>query len=104
MKLKEVVHETQPWKDLFLLTTDALDAGKEAHDSGLYVAGLRLTHIIEELGSLEVETRGYKKYNTLVNILRERLNGADIAQYLMEVDDIINEEEKEWEDIWRGFA
>ena len=93
MKLKEVVHETQPWKDLFLLTTDALDAGKQAHDSGLYVAGLRLTHVIEELGDLEVETRGYKKYNMLVNVLRERLNGADIAKYLMEVDDIIGGEE-----------
>ena len=94
MKLKEVVHETQPWKDLFLLTTDALDAGKQTHDSGLYVAGLRLTHVIEELGDLEVESRGYRRYNTLVNILRERLNGADIAKYLMEVDDIIGGEEK----------
>ena len=93
MKLKEVVCETQPWKDLFLLTTDALDAGKQAHDSGLYVAGLRLTHIIEELGSLDMETKGYRKYNALVNVLRERLNGADIAKYLMEVDDIINEED-----------
>ena len=93
MKLKEVVYETQPWKDLFLLTTDALDAGKEAHDSGLYVTGLRLTHVIEELGNLEVESKGYRKYNTLVNVLRERLNGADIAKYLMEVDDIIKEDE-----------
>ena len=55
---------------------------------------VRRTHIIEELGGLEVDTRGYKKYNTLVNILRERLNGADIAKYLMEVDDIIGGEEK----------
>ena len=94
MKLKEVVHETQPWKDLFLLTTDALDAGKQAHDSGLYVAGLRLTHIIEELGNLDMETKGYRKYNTLVNVLRERLSGANIAKYLMEVDDLINEEEE----------
>ena len=71
-----------------------MDAGKQAHDSGLYVAGLRLTHIIEELGSLDMETKGYKKYNTLVNVLRERLNGADIAKYLMEVDDMIGGEEK----------
>lgn len=94
MKLKEVVRETQPWKDLFLLITEVLDAGKETHDSGLYVAGLQLTRIVEELGGLELETMGYKKYNTLVNVLRERLNGADIAKYLMEVDDIIKEEEE----------
>lgn len=94
MKLKEVVDETQPWKDLFLLTTEALDAGKETHDSGLYVVGLQLTRIVEELGDLDMETRGYKKYNTLVNVLRERLNGADIAKYLMEVDGIVGGEEK----------
>lgn len=95
MKLKEVVCETQPWKDLFRLTTNALDAGKEAHDSGLYVTGLQLTHVIEGLGNLDMETKGYKKYNTLVNVLRERLNGADIAKYLMEVDDIIGGEKNE---------
>ena len=56
--------------------------------------GIIVKDLIEELGSLDMETKGYNKYNILVNVLRERLNGADIAKYLMEVDDLINEEEE----------
>ena len=54
MKVKDVVKDTQAWKELFHVVTEALDAGAKAKDGGLYMVGLRLSRVVADLGNIDI--------------------------------------------------
>lgn len=75
MKVRDVVKDAPVWKELFQLVTELLDAGKQAHDGGLYMAGLRLSRIITYLADIDIpgEQLPEDQLKELAEILAEDL-------------------------------